>query len=132
MFDNSLLENDDPQSDPVALGHAAQRAVLDLQRIVAMLAQRRSATRRSARPHHAAPVLTWRMLLDIEEQAFADLGFQGRHPATIRDAFIRLADSRLPVTEPDTPVDWHHDEDPLPAVYAIVRALTQDLSVETA
>lgn len=130
MFDNSLLENDDPQSDPVALGHAAQRAVLDLQRIVALLAQRRSGMRRSA-GHHAAPALTWRMLFEIEEQAFADLGFQGRHPAMIRDAFIRLIDSRLPLTEPDVPVDWQHDGDPLPAVYAIVRALTQDLSIET-
>ncbi|MGF6604165.1 hypothetical protein P3T23_008920 [Paraburkholderia sp. GAS448] len=131
MFDHSLLENDDPQSDPVALERAAQRAALDLQRVVALLAQRRPGMRRTARPQQAA-VLTWRMLLDIEEQAFADLGFQGRHPATIRDAFIRLADSRLPVTEPDAPVDWQHDEDPLPAIYAIVRALTQDLSVETA
>lgn len=129
MFDASLLENDEPEFDPVALERAAQRAVLDLQRIVALLAQRYLGLRRGARAN-PTPVPTWRMLLDIDEQAFADLGFQGRHPVAIREAFVRLADSRLPGADPDAPVDWQHDEDPLPAVYAIVRALVQGLSTE--
>ena len=132
MFDTALFETDDPVVDPVALGHAAQRAALDLQRLIALLAQRRPGMSRSPRLHAAAPVWTWRMLLDIEEQAFGDPGFQGRHPAAVRDAFIRLADSRLPLAESDEPVDWQRDEDPLPAVYAIVRAFTHDLSVEPA
>ncbi|TCK32033.1 uncharacterized protein DUF2471 [Paraburkholderia sp. BL8N3] len=127
MFDASLLENDDPEFDPVAFERAAHRAALDLQRIVVLLAQRYLGLRRGARAN-SAPALTWRMLLDIEEQAFADLGFQGRHPAAIREAFIRLADSRLPGTETNAIADWQRDEDPLPTVYAIVRAIVQDLS----
>ena len=125
MFDASLLGNDEPESDPVALELAVQRAMLDLLRIVALLAQPYLGLRRGPR---ANPTLvpTWRVLLDIDEQAFADLGFQGRHPVAIREAFVRLADSRLPGADPDAPVDWQHDEDPLPAVYAIVRALGQD------
>ncbi|MEQ0777931.1 DUF2471 family protein, partial [Paraburkholderia tropica] len=68
------------ENDPVALKRAAQRAALDLQRIVVLLLQRNVSARRSAtwRP---APAVTWRTVLDIEEQAFANPGFQGKYPA---------------------------------------------------
>ncbi|OJA64489.1 hypothetical protein BGV68_01385 [Burkholderia ubonensis] len=116
--------------DPVALGRAVQRAALDLQRIVVLLAQRYLGLRRGVVGHRAPPP-TWRLLLDIEEQAFADLGFQGRHPAAVRDGFARLADSRLAGPDLDAPADWQRDDDPLPAVYAIVRRLVQDLCTDT-
>jgi hypothetical protein len=112
--------------DPVALERAIQRAALDLQRIVVLLAQRYAGLRRGL-PGHRVPAPTWRLLLDIEEQAFADLGFQGRHPAAVRDGFARLTDSRLAGPDLDAPVDWQRDDDPLPAVYAIVRGLVQEL-----
>jgi hypothetical protein len=121
--DNSLLESDDdPEFDSVALERAAQRAALDLQRIIALLAQRYLGLHR-AMPGRQVPAPTWRLLLDIEEQAFADLGFQGRHPAAVRDGFARLADSRLAGPDLDAPVDWQRDDELLPAVYAIVRGL---------
>ncbi|WP_260436211.1 DUF2471 domain-containing protein [Burkholderia sp. Bp9143] len=98
--------------------HAVQRAAHDLQRIVATLAQRFS---RAADPR----LLSWRALLEIEEQAFSDLGFQGRHdPAVIR-AFARLSESRLPGGNPDAAVDWCRDDSHLPTVYAIVRTMVQ-------
>ncbi|MBS2132299.1 DUF2471 domain-containing protein (plasmid) [Burkholderia thailandensis] len=129
--DTSLLESEgDPEIDSVALERAAQRAALDLQRIVALLAQRYLGLRR-AMPGRAVPAPTWRLLLDIEEQAFADLGFKGRHPVAVRDDFSRLADSRLAGPDLDAPVDWQRDDDPLPAVYAIVRGLVQELSTGT-
>ncbi|MBN3808529.1 DUF2471 family protein [Paraburkholderia sp. Ac-20347] len=118
--DTSLRENAALENDPVALERAAQRAALDLQRIIVLLLQRNVSARRSA-PWRPAPALTWRTLLDIEEQAFADLGFQGRHPAAVRASFSRLADTRITGGELDAQVDWQRDEEPLPAVYAIAR-----------
>jgi hypothetical protein len=117
--DNATLEEDD-----VALEMAIERALLDLQRIVVQLAQRylRWSPATLGRPP-VAP--TWRLLLGIEEQAFGDLGFQGRHRAAVRDGFARLADSHIIGPDSDAPVDWQHDIDPLPVVYTIVRELLQ-------
>ncbi|WP_423383641.1 DUF2471 family protein [Burkholderia sp. LMG 32019] len=112
--------------DPVALERAVQCASIDLQRIVVLLAQRYAGLRRGSLGHRV-PAPTWRLLLDIEEQAFADLGFQGRHAAMVRDGSARLADSRLAGPDLDAPVDWQRDEDPLPVVYAIVRGVLQEL-----
>lgn len=129
-LDSSMAEGAaDLAADPVVLERAVQRAALDLQRIVVLLAQRYFGLRRGA-VGHRVPALTWRLLLDIEEQAFADLGFQGRHPAEVRDGFTRLAESRLAGPDLDAPVDWQRDDDPLPAVYAIVRALVRDLATD--
>ena len=129
-LDTSMAEGKaDLAVDSVALERAVQRAALDLQRIVVLLAQRYLGLRRGAVGCRvAAP--TWRPLLAIEEQAFADLGFQGRHPAEVRDGFTRLGDSRLAGPDLDAPVDWQRDDDPLPAVYAIVRGLVRDFSAE--
>lgn len=120
--DLPLTETIDADIDPVALERSAQRAALDLQRIVALLAQRSFGPGRHL-PGQRVTAPTWRLLLDIEEQAFADLGFQGRHPAAVRGGFVRLADSRLAGPDHNAPVDWQSDDDPLPAVYAIVRSL---------
>lgn len=109
------------ENDPVTLERAAQRAALDLQRIVVLLLQRNVSARRSA-TRRPAPAVTWRTLLDIEEQAFADPGFQGRYPAAVRASFSRLADTRITGGELDAQVDWQRDEELLPAVYAIARA----------
>jgi len=64
-------------------------------------------------------------MLAMGEQAFADPGFQARHPDAARHGFACLADSRFAGPDLDAPVDWQRDDDPLPAVYAIVRALVQ-------
>lgn len=71
------------------------------------------------------------LLLAIEEQAFADPGFQARHPAAVRQGFARLADSHFAGPDIDASVEWQRDEDPLPAVYAIVRGLMQQQSART-
>ncbi|MEM5373048.1 DUF2471 family protein [Paraburkholderia azotifigens] len=115
--DNATLEEDD-----VALEMAIERALLDLQRILVQLAQRylRWSPATLGRPP-VAP--TWHLLLGIEEQAFGDLGFQGRHPAAVREGFARLAESHIIGPDPDASVDWQHDVDPLPVVYAILREL---------
>ncbi|MCR4469815.1 DUF2471 domain-containing protein [Burkholderia sp. SCN-KJ] len=115
-------EQDQPDVDLVQYEHAVQRAAHDLQRIVATLAQRYlDAFSRAADPR----LLSWHALLEIEEQAFSDLGFQGRHdPAVIR-AFARLSESHLPGGNSDAAVDWGRDDSHLPTVYAIVRTMVQ-------
>ena len=122
MFDPALLNEDDPDFDPVQLEREVQHAVTDLQRIVGTLAHRYLAMHRRTRPAVQPPV-SWRALLEIEEQAFSDLGFQSRHDKAIVDGFLRLRDSRLPGPNIDDTVDWRRDDEQLPAVYVIVRAL---------
>jgi hypothetical protein len=124
MFDAALLENDDRELDPVQFERSVQRATVDLQRILATLAQRHLGKRRRAQPI-ANPALSWRWLLEIEEQAFSDLGFHARHDKPIIAAFLRLSDSRLPGSNIDAAVDWRRDDEHLPAVYQIVRALVE-------
>jgi uncharacterized protein DUF2471 len=131
-LDISLLGGqDDPEIDPVALEKAAQRAAVDLQRVIALIAQPYLRLLRQGKLGHWVPAPTWRLLVDIEEQAFADLGFQGRHAVSLRNGFARLADSRLTGPDLDAPVDWQHDDDPLPAVYAIMRALVHEFGADT-
>jgi hypothetical protein len=122
MLDAALLENDDREFDPVQFERSVQRATADLQRIVATLAQRHLIQRPRAQPNSA---LSWRWLLEMEEQAFSDLGFHARHDRAIIAAFLRLSDSRLPGSNIDEAVDWRRDDEHLPAVYLIVRALVE-------
>jgi hypothetical protein len=124
------LLDGDPESDPVAVERAAHRAAVDLQRVVALIAQPYLRLLHQRKLGHWVPAPTWRLLVDVEEQAFADLGFQGRHAVAVRNAFARLADSRLTGPDLDAPVDWQRDNDPLPAVYAIMRALVHVLGVD--
>ncbi|MCX4173942.1 DUF2471 family protein [Paraburkholderia madseniana] len=48
-----------------------------------------------------------------------------RHNETVRSTFVRFEDSRLSGMDLDEPVDWRRDDDNLPAVYLLVRALVQ-------
>ncbi|MFC0402988.1 DUF2471 family protein [Paraburkholderia rhizosphaerae] len=122
-----LMEGEDSaEVDPVALERAAQRAAMDLQRVVALIAQPYLRLLHQKKLGHWVPAPTWRLLVDIEEEAFADLGFQGRHAEAVRNGFARLVDSRLAGPDLDSPVDWQRDDDPLPAVYAIMRALVHE------
>jgi hypothetical protein len=127
LCDISLYEGGDLVFDAARFEHAVRRAALDLQRMVVLLAQRHPCVRRGVQTTGPMP-MTWRQLFDIEEQAFSDLGFQGRHSSDVRNEFVRIADSRLAGSSLDGPVDWRRDEDPFPAVYAIVRALIQEVS----
>jgi Protein of unknown function (DUF2471) len=98
-----LLNEDDPDNS----GHferSVQRAITDLQRIVATLAHRFLQPRRSTHPATQC-TLSWRALLEIEEQAFSDLGLQARHDQAIIDGFLRLSDRRLPGAGIDETVD---------------------------
>jgi Protein of unknown function (DUF2471) len=124
MFDPALFNEDDPDFDSVQFERSAQRAITDLQRIVGTLAHRCLVSHRRARSA-ANCALSWRALLEIEEQAFSDLGFQSRHDKAIVDGLLRLRDSRLPGPNIDEAVDWRRDDEQLPAVYVIVRALVE-------
>lgn len=121
---DTRTHDDEPVADPARAGGAIMRAALDLQRLVTMLAQR-TIFRPRPMPGYPAPATTWSLLLAIEEQAFADPGFQARHPVAVRNGFTRLADSRFAGADINAEVDWHRDDDPLPAVYAIMRGLAQ-------
>lgn len=132
MINATALDADALDADPVAMQHALQRAALDLQRIIGTLAQRYLGGSRRKKNPEAAPSLTWRTLLLIDEQAFGDLGFQSRHDPTVRAAFIRLGDSRLPGEDLDAFVDWQRDDDDLPGVYLIMRGLLEADAAETA
>jgi hypothetical protein len=120
-----------PGIDPVALERAVQRAAMDLQRVVAVIARPYLRLLKQKKLGHWVPPPTWRLLVDIEEQAFADLGFQGQYAAAVRDGFARLADSRLTGPDLDAPVDWQRDDDPLPAVYVMMRALVHEFGPGT-
>jgi Protein of unknown function (DUF2471) len=122
---------DDPESDPVALERAVQRAATDLQCVVAAIARPYLRLLNQKKLGHWVPAPTWRLLVEIEEQAFADLGFQGRYAAAVRDGFARLADSRLTGPDLDAPVDWQRDDDSLPAVYVIMRVLVHEFGPGT-
>jgi Protein of unknown function (DUF2471) len=101
MIDAALLENEDSELDLAQFDRAIQRAANDLQRIIGTLVQR-YLPRRSQQPS----TLTWRWLIELEEQAFSDLGFQSRHDKAIIGAFLRLRDSRLFGANIDETVDW--------------------------
>jgi Protein of unknown function (DUF2471) len=117
MLDAALLENEDSELDRAQFERAIQRAANDLQRIIGTLVQRYL-------PRRSQPsTLTWRWLIELEEQAFSDLGFQSRHDNAIIGAFLRLRDSRLFGANIDEMVDWRRDDDDLPAVYLILRAI---------
>jgi hypothetical protein len=124
MFDAALFNEDDPQFDSIQFERSAQRVITDLQRIIDTLAHRCLVSHRRAQSAENC-VLSWRALLEIEEQAFSDLGFQSRHDKAIVDGLLRLRDSRLPGANVDEAVDWRRDDEQLPAVYVIVRALVE-------
>jgi Protein of unknown function (DUF2471) len=123
ILDPASRENDDPGSDPIRLDRAVQRAAADLQRIVGTLVHYDTGQHRRARP--ATRMMCWPPLLELEEQSFSDLGSQSRHDKAIVDGLLRLRNSRLPGANIDEAVDWRRDDEQLPAVYVIVRALVE-------
>jgi hypothetical protein len=117
MLDTVMLENEGAELDRAQFERAIQRAANDLQRIIDILGQRYL-------PLRSPPsTLTWRWLIELEEQAFSDLGFQSRHDKAIIGEFLRLRDSRLFGANIDETVDWRRDDNDLPAVYVILRAM---------
>ncbi|MBB3003961.1 hypothetical protein FHX57_006340 [Paraburkholderia tropica] len=130
-FPDADAQNSPDDQSANLSGRIILHAALDLQRLVSVLAQRH-LLQRNAMPGYPAAAPTWRLLLAIEEQAFADPGFQARYPDAVRRGFARLADSRFAGSDIDAQVDWQRDDDPLPAVYAIMRALVQQQAAMTA
>ncbi|MFM0011411.1 DUF2471 domain-containing protein [Paraburkholderia sediminicola] len=124
MTNDSALDRDVHDINPVALERALRSASLDLQQIIATVAGRYLDNGRR-RYSSAARLPTWRTLLTIDEQVFENRGFRARHNETVRSTFVRFEDSRLSGMDLDEPVDWRRDDDNLPAVYLLVRALVQ-------
>ncbi|VVD27200.1 DUF2471 domain-containing protein [Paraburkholderia dioscoreae] len=124
MINNAALDMDVHDINPVALERALRSASLDLQQIIATVAARYLDSGRR-RYSSGARLPTWRTLLTIDEQVFENRGFRARHNETVRSTFVRFGDSRLSGMDLDEPVDWKRDDDDLPAVYLLVRALVQ-------
>ena len=124
MNNDSALDMDVHDINPVALERALRSASLDLQQIIATVAGRHLDSGRR-RYSSSARLPTWRTLLTIDEQVFENRGFLARHNEAVRSTFVRFEDSRLSGMDLDEPVDWRRDDDNLPAVYLLVRALVQ-------
>jgi Protein of unknown function (DUF2471) len=124
MINDSALDMDVHDINSVALERALRSASLDLQQIIATIAGRYLDSSRH-RYSSGARLPTWRTLLTIDEQIFENRGFRARHNETVRSTFVRFGDSRLSGMDLDEPVDWRCDDDNLPAVYLLVRALVQ-------
>lgn len=124
MINDSGLDMDAQDINPAALERALRSASLDLQQVIATVAGRHLTNGRQ-RYSSGAQSPTWRTLLTIDEQVFENRGFLARHNETVRSTFVRFGDSRLSGMDLDEPVDWRRDDDNLPAVYLLVRALVQ-------
>jgi Protein of unknown function (DUF2471) len=124
MMNDSALDMDVHDINPVALERALRSASLDLQQIIATIAGRYLDSGRH-RYSSSSRLPIWRTLLTIDEQIFENRGFRARHDETVRTTFVRFSDSRLSGMDLDEPVDWRRDDDNLPAVYLLVRALVQ-------
>ena len=124
MLNDPALDMDVHDINPVALERALRSASLDLQQIIATVAGRYVDNGRR-RYSSGARSPTWRTLLTIDEQVFENRGFLARHTETVRATFVRFGDSRLSGMDLDEPVDWRRDDDDLPVVYLLVRALVQ-------
>jgi hypothetical protein len=124
MINDAALDMDVHDINPVGLERALRSASLDLQQIIATVAGRYVDNGRR-RYSSGARSPTWRTLLTIDEQVFENRGFLARHTETVRATFVRFGDSRLSGMDLDEPVDWRRDDDDLPVVYLLVRALVQ-------
>jgi hypothetical protein len=131
MTNGSALDMDVHDINPVAFERALRSASLDLQQIIATVAGRYLDSGRRRYSSHAR-LPTWRTLLTIDEQVFENRGFRSRHNETVRATFVRFEDSRLSGMDLDEPVDWRRDDDNLPAVYLLVRAVVQAESTDVA
>ncbi|OXC73496.1 DUF2471 domain-containing protein [Caballeronia sordidicola] len=131
MINATDLDTDTGQIDSVALERALRSAALDLQQIMATTAGRYLDSGRR-RYSSGARLPTWRTLQTIDEQVFENRGFRARHNETVRSMFLRFGDSRLSGAALDDPVDWRRDDDNLPTVYLIVRAMVQAETTDAA
>lgn len=131
MINDSALDMDAPDINPVVLERALRSASLDLQQIIATVAGRYLDSGRR-RYSSGARLPTWRTLQTIDEQVFENRGFRARHNEAVRSTFIRFEDSRLSGMDLDEPVDWRRDDDNLPAVYLLVHALLQADAIDVA
>jgi hypothetical protein len=129
MNNDATFDMDVKDINPVALERALRSASLDLQQVIATVAGRHLP---SGRHRYSSAAPTWRMLLTIDEQVFENRGFVARHNETVRSAFARFGDSRLSGMDLDDPVDWRLDDDNLPVVYLLVRALVEAGATEMA
>lgn len=131
MMNATDLDTDAGQIGSAALERALRSASLDLQQIMATTAGRHldSGRRRYA---SGAQSPTWRTLQTIDELVFENRGFVSRHNEAVRAMFLRFGDSRLSGAELDEPVDWRLDDDDLPTVYLIVRAMVQAEAADAA
>ncbi|WP_323122546.1 DUF2471 family protein [Burkholderia alba] len=109
------VESTIAEFDPIAYKHALENAAADLRRVT------RSLVSRFPSGMPAARLLTWADLLDVEEQAFSDLGFQSRNEQSVIDGLARIRPSFLATGNFARPVDWMHDIPSLPVVYQCVR-----------
>jgi hypothetical protein len=125
MANDSAVDMDVHNISPVALERALHSASLDLQQLIATVAGRYLDSGRRRRYSSDTRLPTWRTLLTIDEQVFENRGFRARHTETVRSTFIRFGDSRLSGMDLDESVDWRRDDDNLPVVYLLVRALVQ-------
>jgi hypothetical protein len=125
MINAAAFDTDVQHTDPVALERALRSASLDLQQIIVTVARRHMDGGRRASSYGARSP-TWRTLQTIDEQAFENSGFIARHDENVRAMFIRFGDSRLANADLDAPVDWRRDDDNLPAVYLLARALAEE------
>lgn len=124
MINDTAADRDVLDINPAAFERALRSASLDLQQIIATVAGRYLDSGRR-RYSSGARLPSWRTLQTIDEQVFENRGFQARHSEAVRSTFIRFEDSRLCGMDPDEPVDWRRDDDDLPVVYLLVRALVQ-------
>ncbi|WP_233836943.1 DUF2471 domain-containing protein [Paraburkholderia sp. ZP32-5] len=124
MVNDFALDMDIQDINPAGLERSLRSASLDLQQIIATVAGRHLGNGRRSYSN-GAQVPTWRTLLTIDEQVFENRGFRARHNETVRSTFVRFEDSRLSGIDLDEPVDWRRDDDDLPVVYLLVRALVQ-------
>jgi len=104
----------DPEVDPELFDRAFERATEDLRRIVMSIAERFFNT-------GSTLAATWTALLEIEEEAFSDLGFQSRNDGAVVAALPRIGPTTLPGVDLTGLIDWHLFTGPLPIVYQCIR-----------
>ncbi|AWV05507.1 hypothetical protein DM992_40110 (plasmid) [Burkholderia sp. JP2-270] len=95
-----IPETCDPEIDPVLFKHALKRATEDLRRIVMSITERYFNS-------GVAVAVTWPALLEIDEEAFWDLGFQSRNEAAVLAALPRIGPTTLPGIDFNGLIDWH-------------------------
>ncbi|UKV71326.1 DUF2471 domain-containing protein (plasmid) [Burkholderia vietnamiensis] len=116
-----MPEKFDTEVDPVLFDHALERATDDFRRVVMSITARYF---NSGLTHF----VTWPALLEIEEEAFSDLGFQSRNEAAVVAALPRIGPITLPGVDLNALIDWGLSAEPLPVAYRCVRDHLRSMS----